>query len=114
MKFTRHAFAMLGLACAVSSGATHASNAPQLRGTWCFYDQSAAGNTVPEQVTLTCNADGSYLWCEALWKQKGTWKIAGDRLDMTDVGRHKIVSLSAQKIELERGSVMRLRKGSCS
>lgn len=90
-----------------------AGHPQSFHGTWCFYEQSAGSETVPERVTISFNADGSYVWSEALWKQKGRWNVEGKELDMTDVGSHAILRVDAQRIDLERSTVMRLRRGAC-
>lgn len=101
------------LASATLALPAHAYQASQLHGTWCFYEQSAAGNSVPEQVTITLKGDGSYQWSEPAWKQQGSWKLDGDVLDMSNVGRHRLTSVGSSKLEMVRGSSMRWRKGAC-
>ena len=85
----------------------------QLVGTWCFYQQEAAGNTVKERVTISLQADGAYQWRDSMWHQDGTWRVEDSGLFMTEVGHHRLISVAPDSIEMARGSTMRWRKGAC-
>ena len=87
--------------------------ADKLVGTWCFYEQQAVGNTVQEQVTITLNADGTYQWRDPMWHQDGDWQLEEAVLSMSMVGRHYLLDVQANHIEMERGSLMRMRRGAC-
>ena len=99
---------------ATISTSVSAFESKDLNGTWCFYEQEGAGNTVEEKVTITLNEDGTYKWSDVFWKQDGTWSVEDNKLIMSDVGSHKLVTVTADKVEMTRGSTMRMRKGSCS
>lgn len=91
----------------------NAADHDKLHGTWCFYQQTLDGNTVSEQVTITFNDDGTYLWTEGFFKQKGSWNITGDVLAMSNVGKHKIINIEPTHMELKRISLMKFKKGGC-
>lgn len=91
-----------------------ADQTSQLVGSWCFYEQAGSGQTFPEKVDITFHKNGSYDWEEGpVFKQKGTWNISHDKLIMSNVGTHKILSLNENDMKLERGSIMKFRKGEC-
>jgi hypothetical protein len=96
-----------------ASLSANAFEASELYGTWCFYEQEAAGNTVEEKVTIKLNEDGTYKWSDTFWKQEGKWSLSENKLIMSDVGAHKLKSVTSDRIEMTRGSIMRLKKGSC-
>jgi len=104
---------ILSSVLAAASTSTFAFDAAQLNGTWCFYEQEAAGNTVEEKVTITLNGDGTYKWSDLFWKQDGTWSVDNNVLAMSNVGSHKLISVTADKVEMRRGSTMKMRKGPC-
>ncbi len=91
----------------------YSSDSELITGSWCFYEQTADGNTVSEKVDITFNDDNTYVWKEGFFEQKGTWKIENNKLIMTNVGTHKIISINATDMELKRYSVMRFRKNRC-
>ena len=86
----------------------------ELAGPWCFYQQSGMGSVIPEQVNISLHADGRYDWREGPFEQKGTWTVEKDVLSMTQVGQHRIVKLEGNELQLQRGSLMYFRKGSCA
>ncbi|WP_444894177.1 hypothetical protein ACJJIE_07710 [Microbulbifer sp. TRSA001] len=90
----------------------NAFEAAELNGTWSFYEQDAAGNVVSKKVTITLNKDGSYHWVDNFWRQNGTWSVEENRLMMSNVGSHKLISITADEVEMKRGSTMGMRKGS--
>ncbi len=97
----------------IIAAAAHADLAAQITGSWCFYEQSALGNTVEEKVDIDFQNDATYVWKEGFFEQTGSWRIADNRLEMSDVGSHQVLELNANQITLKRGSVMKLRKGNC-
>ena len=101
------------LAAAFTSAAS-AAVPDDLVGNWCFYEQEGAGQKLPEKVDIAFNADRSYVWQEGGFQQKGTWTLQGDKLDMTNVGSHKVAAMSKDAMELKRGSTMRFKKEKCS
>lgn len=90
-----------------------AYDAEQLEGSWCFYEQEGSGNIVEEKVTIVLSQDGTYTWSDVFWKQNGKWSVSEDKLIMSDVGSHSLVAVTADKVEMTRGSTMRMRKGVC-
>jgi hypothetical protein len=84
-------------------------------GTWCFYEQTAFQHTEPEKVTIKLNNDGSYHWNDAAGvSQTGKWSLQeNDILNLTNVGNHTILKVTAELLELQRYSVMKWRKGGC-
>ncbi|AWF80338.1 hypothetical protein BTJ40_05680 [Microbulbifer sp. A4B17] len=98
---------------AAASQVTNAYEANELKGTWCFYEQEAAGNVAAENVTITLQKDGSYKWVDSFWKQDGTWSVEDNKLIMSNVGSHKLLSVTPSNVEMVRGSTMRMRKGPC-
>lgn len=95
------------------SAVAHANPSEDLVGTWCFYEQRAVGNVVPERVTITLNADGRYQWRDIHWKQDGSWSVQDNYLIMSNVGRHYLVSVSDRHVVMERMSTMKMRRGAC-
>lgn len=86
----------------------------QLYGTWCFYEQEALGNVVKDNITIKLNKDGTYHWSDIRgWDQDGTWSLTDNKLKMSFVGTHDLVSVTANKIEMIRYSTMRMRRGAC-
>ncbi|WP_413664736.1 hypothetical protein ACJJIQ_01795 [Microbulbifer sp. ANSA003] len=104
---------VLAIIIASTSQVTNAYEANELNGAWCFYEQEAAGNVAAENVTITFKKDGSYKWVDSFWKQDGTWSVEDDKLIMSNVGTHKLLSVTPSKVEMVRGSTMRMRKGPC-
>ncbi len=91
-----------------------ADQTSQIVGSWCFYEQTGFEQTFPEKVDITFHKNGSYDWEEGpVFKQKGAWSISQDKLIMSNVGTHKILSLNENDMKLERGSIMKFRKGKC-
>jgi hypothetical protein len=91
----------------------NAYQASDLYGTWCFYEQEYEGNTFPEKVTIVLNKDGTYKWLGVFWKQDGTWSVSENKLIMTDVGTHKLKSVTSEKVEMLRLTIMKMKKGAC-
>lgn len=96
-----------------SVSTVHAYSMSDLKGKWCFYQQSALGNTVSESISITLNADGTYRWDDKVWKQTGTWTVKDGKLKMTNVGSHKLISVTPNHITMERYSIMKMKKGLC-
>lgn len=90
-----------------------AAERAQLVGEWCFYEQEAAGNKAAEKVDVALLQDGSYVWREGGFEQKGRWTLEQDKLQLTDVGTHTIVQVGASGMELRRGSTMRFKRERC-
>ena len=112
MNATKTALAAVVLNLVVSATA-HADLAAQVAGSWCFYEQTALGNTIAEKVDIEFGNDASYVWKEGFFEQKGSWNIADDRLEMSDVGSHRVLEMNANHMTLKRGSVMKFRRGNC-
>ena len=112
MNLTNHLLAAVALSLAITATA-RADLAEQIAGTWCFYEQTAVGNTVAEKVDIELREDATYSWKEGFFEQKGSWQIADDKLQMSDVGSHAVLELTPDHMTLKRGSVMKLRKGKC-
>jgi hypothetical protein len=91
----------------------HADMTKQLVGNWCFYEQTAIGNTVSEKVDIAFNKDLTYVWKEGIFEQKGTWKIDETKLVMGNIGTHEIVSVNDSEMELKRMSIMKFKKSEC-
>ncbi|MES9863529.1 MAG: hypothetical protein ABW157_06300 [Candidatus Thiodiazotropha sp. LLP2] len=89
---------------------THADNSKLLIGSWCFYEQTAAGNTVSEKVDITFNDNYTYIWKEGVFEQSGTWEVNKEKLIMSNVGTHQILTINGGEMELKRMSVMKYRK----
>ncbi|WP_071873557.1 ankyrin repeat domain-containing protein [Atopomonas hussainii] len=92
----------------------HAVESTSLYGDWCFYQQSTAGNTVKEKVDINLGSDSTYVWKEGPFEQKGTWSLSDNKLKMTKIGTHSIISLKDNTLTLERMSVQKYKKGKCS
>ncbi len=88
-------------------------NEKKLYGNWCFYKQEYRGESVDEKVSISFREDGSYRWRDRGFKQTGVWKVTEDYLIMSGVGRHKLISISSQRVTMERISTMKMRKGRC-
>lgn len=115
MTITRILQQVLLAALAATFTSTASAAAPDdLVGNWCFYEQEGAGQKVPEKVDIAFSADRSYVWQEGGFQQKGTWTLQDAKLDMTNVGSHKIVTMGKDAMELKRGSTMRFKKQKCS
>lgn len=85
----------------------------QLYGTWCFYEQEGFDTIVKESVTITFKRNGTYKWSEKSWSQTGQWAVSDNRLIMSNVGVHQLVSVSSHNIEMTRMTTMRMKKGLC-
>jgi len=89
------------------------ADSQQSSGSWCFYEQSAVGNTVSEKVDINFKKDHTYIWKEGPFEQKGSWEVKNRKLIMSDVGSHKIISIEGKEMVLERGSTMKFKRGNC-
>ena len=97
----------------VPAAQLQATEAADLAGQWCFYEQSMMGETVPEKVDIALNADGSYSWQQGPFVQNGNWEVTDGQLKMTDVGSHDIIEVGGGEMVLERYSTMKFRSGEC-
>lgn len=84
-----------------------------LVGSWCFFEQEYDGQKTAEKVDITLKRDGSYLWQEGPFEQAGTWSLDGAKLNMTNVGTHTVLSVTANELQLRRMSLMKFSKGKC-
>lgn len=88
-------------------------NEKKLYGSWCFYKQEYKGDSVDEAINISFREDGSYKWRDRGFKQTGRWRVTEDYLIMSGVGRHKLISISSQRVTMERITTMKMRKGQC-
>ena len=87
----------------------------RLVGSWCFYEQTSAGQVTSEKIEITLNEDKTYKWQEApIFKQEGTWSIESDSLVLSNIGTHNIISINENEMQLKNYSVMKLHKGTCA
>lgn len=88
--------------------------AAALHGDWCLIELEALGNRVPEKVEIHLGADGAYRWAEGSFEQRGRWTFADDRLELSQVGAHRLLDLSGDTLRLMRlSTTMTLSRGRC-
>lgn len=99
----------------VLPGQAASLSAADLQGTWCLHEIEGYGQVLDEKVDIQFAPNGSYVWIEHGFQQKGQWRLVDGTLEMSQLGQHEILSASSYGLHLRHlGSHMKLSRGPCS